>query len=534
MKEERPKAKPSPDERDDVRIAAQDRCPFCHDDISIRDGRKHGCPDCMAWHHVECWESHGGCSSCGLEASKTAEQPVPAHEPPPRARTARRLFKEALAGVALLTALLLGAGFFVTHEESAERRALAPRLGQLVEKLPGHERIGLLLPVEDLGAPERGWARIGRQLSSKFPAERVVFDLWTPSGLAMLYERGKRNELASANGCTLAIHTVVPRHAGALEADAIMFVVDLSSYEIRAATAVADPVALKAAAFVASTLGPNGPGPVVVVPTIDAKLRVSNSATAEFDARLTAALVAARPKTPIRARAGLVPRLRGFNSDVVRAVSATVVVACEYDHEAMRLRVSVLNVNGGARSLGDSVITVDAPFRSYDPTADARLFSLDVNALALIEHSTPSEVVAAALQRARAHLHEHKAESAEALLEALLARADVADTSRPAVLLLLAEARLDQGQFAGAQTAFEEALKLDPLDPKTQALYARACLDEAERLFALGKRPWYENDDEDLLATAHALLTGLDALTQIDEALRADVRALAERLAKEL
>jgi tetratricopeptide (TPR) repeat protein len=177
---------------------------------------------------------------------------------------------------------------------------------------------------------------------------------------------------------------------------------------------------------------------------------------------------------------------------------------------------------------------VPAPFPNYDPVADARLFSLDAAALALLEHDTPSEVVAAALLKARAHLHEHEAEGAETLLEALLTRADVTDTARIEPLLLLAEARLDQGQFAGAVTSFEEALKLDPLSPKTQLLYARASLGEAKRLYALGKRRWYENDDEDLLTAARDLLTRLDALTQIDPTLKAEVDELAERLAKEL
>lgn len=40
------------------------RCPYCHDGIEPGQA-KEGCKACMAWHHEECWEAHGGCSACG-------------------------------------------------------------------------------------------------------------------------------------------------------------------------------------------------------------------------------------------------------------------------------------------------------------------------------------------------------------------------------------------------------------------------------------------------------------------------------------
>ena len=39
------------------------RCPYCHDDIQS-DDEKAGCNQCMAWFHEECWQEHGGCTSC--------------------------------------------------------------------------------------------------------------------------------------------------------------------------------------------------------------------------------------------------------------------------------------------------------------------------------------------------------------------------------------------------------------------------------------------------------------------------------------
>jgi len=44
----------------------QGRCPYCHTGILSSDN-KHGCEKCTAWHHLECWKGHGGCSACGYK-----------------------------------------------------------------------------------------------------------------------------------------------------------------------------------------------------------------------------------------------------------------------------------------------------------------------------------------------------------------------------------------------------------------------------------------------------------------------------------
>jgi hypothetical protein len=52
------------------------RCPFCHENVKA-DGPKHGCADCMAWHHEGCWRESGAkCAACGRgEAATTVRAP---------------------------------------------------------------------------------------------------------------------------------------------------------------------------------------------------------------------------------------------------------------------------------------------------------------------------------------------------------------------------------------------------------------------------------------------------------------------------
>lgn len=39
------------------------KCPYCHDAVTA-DSLKTACESCMAWHHRDCWEEHGACSTC--------------------------------------------------------------------------------------------------------------------------------------------------------------------------------------------------------------------------------------------------------------------------------------------------------------------------------------------------------------------------------------------------------------------------------------------------------------------------------------
>lgn len=50
------------------------RCPYCHDTLEL-EAEKQGCPQCMAWHHADCWREHGQCASCG-HSTETQKTPV--------------------------------------------------------------------------------------------------------------------------------------------------------------------------------------------------------------------------------------------------------------------------------------------------------------------------------------------------------------------------------------------------------------------------------------------------------------------------
>lgn len=70
------------------------RCPFCHENVQAEEA-KHGCPDCMAWHHEGCWTEGGEkCAACGRgRASQTAEaNEAPREEIGPELSLEKKLF----------------------------------------------------------------------------------------------------------------------------------------------------------------------------------------------------------------------------------------------------------------------------------------------------------------------------------------------------------------------------------------------------------------------------------------------------------
>ncbi|MDF1665998.1 MAG: hypothetical protein P1V97_29850 [Planctomycetota bacterium] len=63
------------------------RCPYCHDSVTVHSS-KQACESCMAWHHKECWQEHGGCSGCGgqkqsspatISPKQESQEPLPPH-----------------------------------------------------------------------------------------------------------------------------------------------------------------------------------------------------------------------------------------------------------------------------------------------------------------------------------------------------------------------------------------------------------------------------------------------------------------------
>ena len=47
------------------------RCPYCHVSLAGAEPKK-GCDSCLAWHHAECWDEHGRCSTCGSGSADQA------------------------------------------------------------------------------------------------------------------------------------------------------------------------------------------------------------------------------------------------------------------------------------------------------------------------------------------------------------------------------------------------------------------------------------------------------------------------------
>jgi hypothetical protein len=69
-------------------------CPYCKDSVRP-DEDKEACHSCMAWHHAECWTTHGGCSACLTATAATA----------PAANDLTRCFRESCAEPVHLTPL---------------------------------------------------------------------------------------------------------------------------------------------------------------------------------------------------------------------------------------------------------------------------------------------------------------------------------------------------------------------------------------------------------------------------------------------
>ncbi|RMG15054.1 MAG: hypothetical protein D6731_09340 [Planctomycetota bacterium] len=447
-------------------------------------------------------------------------------EAPPRPR--RRRWRLAARSATPLLAAGLLAGWFLAAPRREEVRG-HPRIRALLARAPAGSRVGLLLPLRDLGAPGRGWSRDGAELWDAFPAQRPRIPLWVRGGYARLYERSERAALERSGGCDLAVYAVAPAEAGALADDALLFLVDLPSYRLRAATPVNDPAVVELAGRLGVLDGAATPDPLVVLPSLDAARRVSNRSLAWFDACLTANLVERLRRVSLRARGGLEPRLAAFAGDARRALSVGTTLRCVYDHAAGRL---VATVRDAAR--GKELYSCEVPLRlsGYDPLQDAGAFSADPRAVALAREADPRRALARGLEQARALLFEQDPGRALEVLEAVRARGlPVADD--PDLLLLLARAQRELGQRAEARALLAEALRSHPEVAAVREAYAREVLDAARRRYRQGKRPWYADDDEERFREAIELLKPTRDL-EVSEDLRRDLDAWMRRLEGEL
>jgi hypothetical protein len=67
---------------DEARLEAVQRCPFCHDSITIDTADQVACKRCLARHHLACWNESGSCGACRatepLVSSGSARLALPA------------------------------------------------------------------------------------------------------------------------------------------------------------------------------------------------------------------------------------------------------------------------------------------------------------------------------------------------------------------------------------------------------------------------------------------------------------------------
>ena len=63
---DKPEGASQPEPQQEVtRKLGLNRCPFCHDDVSVEQNDWVACRDCLARHHSACWEEGAACGSCG-------------------------------------------------------------------------------------------------------------------------------------------------------------------------------------------------------------------------------------------------------------------------------------------------------------------------------------------------------------------------------------------------------------------------------------------------------------------------------------
>lgn len=415
---------------------------------------------------------------------------------------------------------------------------LVARLTPLLAELPPGARVAVLPPLDLAARGEGPAARAARAALEVAAATAGRAPTGAPPArldLPALYRRDARAELSRAAGCEVVAHAVLADD----REGAWLTLVDLGAWSVLAATPPRDPAVADLGRRAATYLLQRGEQrPVVVVPAVDHERGVSNRTTAALDADLLAALVTAgRGRVAVRARPGVVERLRESGGEVRRALSAGLALEGRLDARRGAFVVTLRDLDGGAALwTGEAGLAL----ADYDPGRDMDRFTTDTAAIdaALgerLDRLFADQVqveVARALEAAQARLAAGHPDDAVVLLEALRGRGPPY-VAQVEPLLLLGRAHEARGDLARAMTALEEAAARAPGDLRPRDLLAAMALEQAERLFRQGKRPWYRFDDPARFEEARAVLQRLDGL-ELSAPRRADVEALRRRIEDEL
>lgn len=480
-----------------------------------------------------------GALAADLARALTAPAAPPAAPPRERRRSLLPV------GLALAVAALAGGVAFLGLSPdgwSFARRStpLEARLRPLLAALPPGARVTVLPPLDLAERGETARARAARRELE----EAVARAGRAPTGrggvaapdLAGLFDRASREDLQRAAGCDAALHAVLPDDGR----PAWLALIDLATWSVVATTPPSDEAVARLGRRAAEALRARRElRAVALLPIVDAAHGVSNRATAALDMDLLAAFVqGGAGRVTVRARPGVVERLRESGGEVRRALSVGLALEGRLDAAAGRLVVALRDLESGAVPWADA-----APLQGlggYDVGLDIDRFTADSAAVdgLLAERldrlfaAQASAELSRAIDRARAHLAAGRPEEAVDLLRRLRARGrPFAAHVEPA--LLLGRAHEAQGDLAAAMAALEEARGLAPDDPRVHDELARLAILRARALFRVGKRPWWRDDDEACFEEARRVLRRLDGLELAAER-RAEVEALLERIEDEL
>lgn len=190
-----------------LRVAASAlRCPFCHDKVELHE--RCACAECLAVHHVACWEEHPRCAACG-----GAHQLAPTGEPPPPPPPKRSLAERRPTDFPLpdpchpaAAATYLGVTLLeLNHLISSGQLSARQRGNDVVFSADAIRRLRSRLPELSLARPQR--------TASRLPVLYGLFEgfLWCVAALCAVL--GVVLSFLGPGGLFLAMILFVPAYA---------------------------------------------------------------------------------------------------------------------------------------------------------------------------------------------------------------------------------------------------------------------------------------------------------------------------------